>query len=249
MSEHQSQGPVLSTSPRKRALLVGLKYQRPLMDFTHVNCKRMQECLVKRFGFPEEDLYLMLDTNLNYTLPGPIDSDLILDKLYDLIKSSKSGDSLVFYFSGLTDFNPENKRFIVGADHCTVDGEVLSQHLKKIPRGCAAMFIIDAPYGGGFIEIFSKEIVLFTSSRTDEDHISSGSYGSLRNLRGRNPISESGSNFTRCFLHFIEENNDILNQDLIDKISLKFRQCGVVHTPALLCTKEKAKSKVFRCYE
>jgi hypothetical protein len=40
-----------SSGVRKRALLVGLKYDQPTMIYTHEYCKKVKEFFIKKFDF------------------------------------------------------------------------------------------------------------------------------------------------------------------------------------------------------
>ena len=83
----------------KKALLVGCNY--PGTDAELDGCvndvKRMQRCLVKRFGFSKDDITILVDTDSAYTLPTGAN---IRKAMNDLVSNAQSGDVLFFHYSG-----------------------------------------------------------------------------------------------------------------------------------------------------
>ena len=83
----------------KRAVLVGCNYPGTTTElYGCVNdVWAMHEILVGNFGFYEEDIKVLIDTDDRYPKP---EAAAIFQALKDLILQSKSGDVLFFHYSG-----------------------------------------------------------------------------------------------------------------------------------------------------
>ena len=83
----------------KKAVLVGCNY--PGTDSELHGCVNdvynMYKLLVDRFGFSEDDIKVLVDTDDNY--PQPTGAN-IRQALHELISESAPGDILYFHFSG-----------------------------------------------------------------------------------------------------------------------------------------------------
>ena len=83
----------------KRAVLVGCNY--PGTDEELQGCVNdvwvMHKILVEKYGFSENDIKVLIDTDDNYPKPTGI---TILRALEELIGQSKPGDVLFFHYSG-----------------------------------------------------------------------------------------------------------------------------------------------------
>lgn len=218
----------------KRGCFFGFKYREPKMKYTHGDCIKMKECLVNNFEFLEEDCHVMTDINLNDS-HATMRSYEILQKIKDLKRLSKRGDTLVIYFSCHGFFDEKKRKpFLNAADGLAVDDRALIELLKEIPRGCATTVIIDACYGGGLAELAnelnSEDLVVYTACQPYQQ--SSG--------------GNRGSVFTNSFVEFIEENHDIVNDNVIRKLHLRFIGSGCLQTPGLACVDSKLTSKIFR---
>ena len=230
------------------------------MKYTHGDCIKMKECLVNNFEFLEEDCHVMTDINLNDS-DATMRSYEILQKIKDLMRLSKRRDTLVIYFSCHGFFDEKKRRcFMTAADGLAVDGNfhismhpyidllnkyinclflitcadrALIEQLKEIPRGCATTVIIDACYGGGLAELAnelnSEDLVVYTACQPYQQ--SSG--------------GNRGSVFTNSFVEFIEDNHDIVNDNVIRKLHLRFIGSGCLQTPGLTCVDSKLTSKIF----
>ena len=83
----------------KKAILVGCNY--PGTESELHGCVNdvwnMHKLLVDRFGFSEDDIKVLIDTDDNY--PQPTGAN-IRQALHDLISQSIAGDILFFHYSG-----------------------------------------------------------------------------------------------------------------------------------------------------
>jgi hypothetical protein len=84
----------------KRAVLVGCNY--PATEAELAGCVndvlRMKRSLVERFGFSEEDISILVDTDSSLgAKPTGVN---IKQALHELVRGSKHGDVLFFHYSG-----------------------------------------------------------------------------------------------------------------------------------------------------
>lgn len=105
----------------KRALLIGINYPGTSEELQGCvnDVRRMYKCLVDRFGFAEEDITVLIDTDKSYTQPT---GKNIRQALSELIKPAKSGDVLFVHYSGHgTRVPPETgEEDDTGFDECIV---------------------------------------------------------------------------------------------------------------------------------
>jgi hypothetical protein len=88
----------------KRALIVGMVYpdnkpECPTLSCVYNHVLYIRDCLIKRYGFPAENVTVMMDdeTSLSSCIPT---LQNVMDHLYDMILKSKAGDISVCYLSG-----------------------------------------------------------------------------------------------------------------------------------------------------
>lgn len=83
----------------KKALLIGINYPGTSVELRGCvnDVRRMQKCLIERYGFSKDDITVLIDTDNSYIQPT---GKNIRDSLKKLIESGKSGDFLVVHYSG-----------------------------------------------------------------------------------------------------------------------------------------------------
>lgn len=83
----------------KKAVLIGCNYQGTKAELKGCinDVRRMHRCLVERYGFSEDDITILIDTDSSCTQPTGRN---IRRALSDLIKSAESGDYLFVHYSG-----------------------------------------------------------------------------------------------------------------------------------------------------
>lgn len=83
----------------KKAVLIGINYPGTSVELRGCvnDVRRMQKCLIERFGFSKDDITVLIDTDNSYIQPT---GKNIREALKKLIESGKSGDFLVFHYSG-----------------------------------------------------------------------------------------------------------------------------------------------------
>jgi len=112
--------------------------------------------------------------------------------------------------------------------YVTCAGYEFKKVLDQMADGVKIIFMIDACYGGGFIELAHHKVVLFTSSKRDEESVR----GSL------------GSVFTNAFVDCVNDYPGITHDELIQRIQILYGQHGSKPLPDLYATDE-IKNSIF----
>ena len=83
----------------KKAVLIGCNYQGTKAELKGCinDVKRMHACLIQRFGFSDDDITVLIDTDDSYTQPT---GKNVRKALSDLIRSAEPGDILFVHYSG-----------------------------------------------------------------------------------------------------------------------------------------------------
>lgn len=83
----------------KKALLIGCNYPGTKAELKGCinDVRRMYRCLVDRYGFSEDDITVLIDTDDSYTQPT---GKNIRRALSNLVRSAEAGDILFVHYSG-----------------------------------------------------------------------------------------------------------------------------------------------------
>ncbi|EOA37332.1 hypothetical protein CARUB_v10011040mg [Capsella rubella] len=163
----------------KKALLIGINYPGTAVELRGCvnDVRRMQKCLIERYGFSNGDITILIDTDKSYIQPT---GKNIRDKLEDLIKAGKSGDILVFHYSGHgTRLPPVNEESgdSTGYDECItpcdmnlIKDDDFRQMVAKVEKGCQLTIISDSCHSGGLIEEVKEQIGESHVKPIEENH-------------------------------------------------------------------------------
>lgn len=83
----------------KKAVLIGCNYKGTQAELKGCinDVKRMHRCLIDRYGFSDDDISILIDTDKQYTQPT---GKNIRRALSNLVQSASSGDILFVHYSG-----------------------------------------------------------------------------------------------------------------------------------------------------
>ncbi|KAJ0231801.1 hypothetical protein HA466_0296580 [Hirschfeldia incana] len=150
----------------KKAVLIGINY--PGTEGELLGCindvKRMHKSLVELYGFSEENIVEMIDTDTSKTQPT---GKNIRQALWDLVGSAKSGDVLFVHYSGHgTRLPPETgEDDDTGFDECIVPSDInyitdddIKDIVGHVPKGCSFTFVSDSCHSGGLIDSAKEQI-------------------------------------------------------------------------------------------
>ncbi|KAJ6902468.1 metacaspase-4-like [Populus alba x Populus x berolinensis] len=160
----------------KKAVLIGCNYPGTKAELKGCvnDVKRMCRCLVDRYGFYEDNITILIDTDDSYTLPT---GKNVRKALNDLVLSSKPGDFLFVHYSGHGTRLPAEtgEEDDTGYDECIVpcDMNLITDDdfrdlVDKIPEGCRMTIVSDSCHSGGLIDE-TKEQIGESTKRQDEE--------------------------------------------------------------------------------
>ncbi|KAK9698250.1 hypothetical protein RND81_08G091400 [Saponaria officinalis] len=166
----------------KKAVLIGCNYPGTKAELKGCinDVKRIQRSLVDRFGFAEEDINVLIDTDSSYQQPT---GKNIRRALQDLIHSAESGDILFVHYSGHGTRLPAETGDAddTGFDECIVPTDMnlitdddFKELVCHVPDGCRLTVVSDSCHSGGLISDVKEQIGESTKTNQDDDSESSG---------------------------------------------------------------------------
>ncbi|XP_010497832.1 PREDICTED: metacaspase-8-like [Camelina sativa] len=163
----------------KKALLIGINYPGTAVELRGCvnDVRRMQKCLIERYGFSKKDITILIDTDKSCIQPT---GKNIRHHLEELIDFGKSGDFLVFHYSGHGTRLPppdDESGDSTGYDECItpsdmnliMDDEFRSM-VSKVKKGCQLTIISDSCHSGGLIEEVKEQIGESHVKPIEENH-------------------------------------------------------------------------------
>ncbi|XP_071741499.1 metacaspase-4-like [Rutidosis leptorrhynchoides] len=177
----------------KKAVLIGCNYAGTKAELKGCinDVKRMHRCLIDRYGFSDEDINVLIDSDDSYTQPTGRN---IRKALADLVQSAEEGDFLFVHYSGHgtrlpaetgDDDDTGYDECIVPSDFNLINDDDFRELVDKVPHGCRITIVSDSCHSGGLIDEAKEQIG-----------------ESYKNDTEQNENSGSGSGFGfRSFLH------------------------------------------------
>ncbi|XP_010926867.1 metacaspase-5 [Elaeis guineensis] len=164
----------------KKALLVGCNYPGTKAELKGCinDVRRMHRCLVERYGFAEEDIAVLIDTDESY--PQPTGAN-IRRAIANLVASARPGDYLFFHYSGHgtrlpaetgDDDDTGYDECIVPCDMNLITDDDFREFVDKVPEGCRITIVSDSCHSGGLIDESKEQIG--ESTRKGEESSDSG---------------------------------------------------------------------------
>ncbi|KAI3854543.1 hypothetical protein MKW92_042075 [Papaver armeniacum] len=164
----------------KRAVLVGCNYQGTKAELKGCinDVKRMYQSLVDKYGFAEEDITVLIDTDDSYIQPT---GKNIRKAITDLIRSGEPGDVLFFHYSGHGTRLPAEtgEDDDTGYDECIVPTDMnlitdddFREYVDQVQEGCRITIVSDSCHSGGLIDEAKEQIG--ESTKTGGEEQSSG---------------------------------------------------------------------------
>ncbi|VVA95844.1 unnamed protein product [Arabis nemorensis] len=150
----------------KKAILIGINY--PGTEGELLGCiddvKQMHKSLVELFGFSEENITELIDTDKSKIQPT---GKNIRQALSGLVGSAKSGDVLCVHYSGHgtrlppetgEDDDTEFDECIVPSDNNYITDDEIIEIVSKVPKDCSFTFVSDSCHSGGLIDSAKEQI-------------------------------------------------------------------------------------------
>ncbi|KAL0699563.1 hypothetical protein Bca4012_055685 [Brassica carinata] len=150
----------------KKALLIGINYPGTAVELRGCvnDVRRMQRCLIDRYGFSNKDITVLIDTDKSSIQPT---GKNIREALKKLIAEGESGDVLVFHYSGHgTRLPTEQGMFdatdydecITPCDMNLITDNEFREMVAEVKKGCLLTIISDSCHSGGLIEEAKEQI-------------------------------------------------------------------------------------------
>jgi len=150
----------------KKAVLVGCNYPgtKAALKGCVNDVKRMYKCLVERYGFEEENITVLIDTDDRYTQPTGAN---IRRALTTLAVGARAGDVIFFHYSGHGVRLPAETgdQDDTGYDECIVPCDMnlitdddFRAFIDKVPKDCLCTIVSDSCHSGGLIERAKEQI-------------------------------------------------------------------------------------------
>ncbi|KAL5061825.1 hypothetical protein RYX36_023562 [Vicia faba] len=166
----------------KKAVLIGINYPGTKAELRGCvnDVWRMHKCLIERYGFSEDDITVLIDTDSSYTEPTGKNIRRVLS---ELIRSAEDGDVLFVHYSGHGTRLPAEtgEDDDTGFDECIVPSDMnlitdddFKEFVDGIPRGCRLTIVSDSCHSGGLIEEAKEQIGESTKGEGEEEKSGSG---------------------------------------------------------------------------
>ncbi|XP_047168265.1 metacaspase-5-like [Vigna umbellata] len=167
----------------KKAVLIGINYPGTKAELKGCinDVQRMQQCLVERYGFSEDNITVLIDTDESYTEPT---GKNIRSALTSLVRSAEPGDVLFVHYSGHGTRLPAEtgEDDDTGFDECIVPSDMnlitdddFREFVDGIPRDCRITIVSDSCHSGGLLEEAKEQIGESTKGEEEESKSGSGS--------------------------------------------------------------------------
>ncbi|XP_045792924.1 metacaspase-6-like [Trifolium pratense] len=196
-----------SSVGKKRALLIGLRYDQPQMIYTWDDCLEVEQFLIEKFNFPRENIDRQLDLRIFDNEDDKLTNITLEYKIKTFLEETKSGDVSILFVSGHGG-NPKSEEgpgLIAAVDYQVLEVNDLIVHVKELPKDTKFLFIIDACFGANFMKLFSENVVMMLSSKETEESKGSIWYG---------------SHSTNAFLHCVVRDSETTLEELLELIKI-----------------------------
>ncbi|XP_054811671.1 metacaspase-5-like [Prosopis cineraria] len=178
----------------KKAVLIGCNYPGTKIELRGCinDARRMHDCLIERYGFSDDDIAVLIDTDNSCIQPT---GKNIRSAIKKMVRSAEPGDVLFVHYSGHGTRLPAETGDAddTGYDECIVPSDMnliidedFREFVKEVPRGCRITIVADSCHSGGLIRDAKEQIGDSTNTKVQEQgrhhQDSSSSFGFRRFL-------------------------------------------------------------------
>ncbi|KAK9697358.1 hypothetical protein RND81_08G032400 [Saponaria officinalis] len=163
---------------KKKAVLIGINY--PGTEAELKGCvndvSRMRTCLIQRYGFNDQDINVLIDTDPSYTEPT---GKNIRRALEDLVGFAEAGDELFVHYSGHgfrlpaetgDDDDTGYDECIVPSDMNLITDDDFKELVCQVKDGCRITVVSDSCHSGGLISGAKEQIGDSTTFNRRDHH-------------------------------------------------------------------------------
>ncbi|KAK7405771.1 hypothetical protein VNO78_07380 [Psophocarpus tetragonolobus] len=175
----------------KKAVLIGINYPGTKAELRGCinDVWRMHRCLIQRYGFSQDDITVLIDTDRSYKEPT---GKNIRSALSTLVQSAAAGDVLFVHYSGhgtrLTAETGEDDD--TGYDECIVPSDMnlitdddFREFVEGVPTDCKLTIVSDSCHSGGLIDGAKEQIGNSTKVEGQQSSGSGSGFGLSSFLR------------------------------------------------------------------
>ncbi|KAK2654473.1 hypothetical protein Ddye_014329 [Dipteronia dyeriana] len=160
----------------KKAVLIGCNYPGTKAELKGCinDVKKMHACLLERYGFSEDNITVLIDTDRSCTQPT---GKNIRKTLNNLVRSARRGDVLFVHYSGHgtrlpaetgEDDDTGYDECIVPCDMNLITDDDFREFVDQVPEGCRLTIVSDSCHSGGLIDEAKEQIGESTKRRGQE---------------------------------------------------------------------------------
>ncbi|XP_028752451.1 metacaspase-5-like isoform X1 [Neltuma alba] len=199
----------------KKAMLIGCNYPGTKIELRGCvnDVRRMNNCLIERYGFSDNDITVLIDTDPSCIQPT---GKNIRSAIKKMVRSAELGDALFIHYSGHGTRLPAEtgEADDTGYDECIVPCDMnliidddFREFVKEVPEGCKIKIVADSCHSGGLIRDAKEQIGDSTNTKIQEQgnyHQDLGSsFGFRRFLlqRMEQEIESRGIHIPSAFRH------------------------------------------------
>ncbi|XP_028799665.1 metacaspase-5 [Neltuma alba] len=208
----------------KKAVLIGINYPGTKAELRGCinDVWRMHKCLIQRYGFSENDITVLIDTDDSFTQPT---GKNIRSALTRLVRSAEPGDVLFVHYSGHgtrlpaetgEDDDTGYDECIVPCDMNLITDDDFKEFVDKVPRGCKLTIVSDSCHSGGLIEETKEQIGESTGGGEGEHDSGSGfGFRSFVKQKVEDAIESRGIHIPSALRHHLRNGDDEEERDFV----------------------------------
>ncbi|KAK9268824.1 hypothetical protein L1049_000588 [Liquidambar formosana] len=205
----------------KKALLIGCNYKGTKAELKGCinDVNRMYSCLIERYGFSEDDIKVMIDTDESYTQPT---GKNIRRAIQNLIRSAEPGDLLFVHYSGHgtrlpaetgEDDDTGYDECIVPCDMNLITDDDFRDFVDQVPEGCYLTIVSDSCHSGGLIDEAKEQIG--ESTRNEEHESGSGfEFKSFLHQKVQGTLESRGIHIPSGLRHHRRHQEDVDDREI-----------------------------------
>ncbi|KAK7313817.1 hypothetical protein VNO77_39019 [Canavalia gladiata] len=209
----------------KKAVLIGINYPGTKAELRGCinDVWKMHKCLIERYGFSEDDITVLIDTDDSYREPT---GKNIRSALTRLVRSAEPGDVLFVHYSGHGTRLPAEtgEDDDTGYDECIVPSDMnlitdddFREFVDGVPRGCRITIVSDSCHSGGLIEEAKEQIGESTKGEEEQHSGSHSGFSSFLHRTVEDAIESRGFHVPSALRHHRgrdDDDDEVENRDL-----------------------------------